>query len=101
MPAVSMMTKSSRSSVKAVSMASRVVPAMSETMTRSSLRMRLTSEDLPTFGRPTTAILMGPPSSCSASGSGSGRYLHISSSRSPIPSRFTEEMACGSPMPRA
>ena len=39
-------------------MASRVVPAMSETMTRSSPRMRLMREDLPTLGLPMTATLM-------------------------------------------
>ena len=38
-----------------MSIASRVVPASSETITRSSPRKRLTSEDLPTFGRPITA----------------------------------------------
>lgn len=44
-----------------------MVPAMSDTMVRSSLRMALTSEDLPALGLPTIAILR--PSrftSCSA-----------------------------------
>src|SRR5260370_1293704 len=35
-------------------MASRVVPARSETLTPSSPRIRLTSEDLPTFRRPSS-----------------------------------------------
>src|SRR3954453_17048152 len=37
------------------SIASRVVPATSETITRSEPSRRLTSVDLPTFGRPTSA----------------------------------------------
>ena len=73
MPAVSMMMNSSSPSTNRVSMASRVVPAISETITRSSLSIRLTSEDLPTLGRPTTAILTGPSSSFSSGASGSGR----------------------------
>ncbi len=36
-------------------MASRVVPAISETTNRSSPSSRLTNDDFPTFGRPTTA----------------------------------------------
>ena len=35
-----------------VSIASRVVPAISLTITRSSPNIALTSEDFPTFGRP-------------------------------------------------
>ena len=57
MPAVSISTYSCPSgAVNRVSMASRVVPAMSETITRSSPSSRLTSDDLPTFGLPVTAI---------------------------------------------
>ena len=97
MPAVSMMTKDSSPSEKRVSMASRVVPAMSETITRSSPRMRLTSELLPTLGLPTTAIWMGLSSSSSAPSS--GKSLHNSSRRSPKFMRLTEEMPIGSPMP--
>ena len=44
------------------SMASRVVPATLETMTRSSPRMRLTREDLPALGLPITATLMASSS---------------------------------------
>ena len=47
-------------------MASRVVPALSDTITRSSPRNLLTSEDLPTFGRPITASR----GACSASTAG-------------------------------
>ena len=39
-----------------MSTASRVVPATSLTSMRSSRRMRLTSDDFPTFGRPTIAM---------------------------------------------
>src|ERR1041385_4150754 len=40
---------------RTVSIASRVVPATGETITRSSPRMRLSNDDFPTFGRPTIA----------------------------------------------
>ncbi len=45
---------------------SRVVPAMFETMVRSSLRMALTSDDLPAFGFPTMAILRPVLATCSS-----------------------------------
>ena len=48
-------TSSRPSNSSGRSIASRVVPATSETITRSAPRNRLTSEDLPTFGRPITA----------------------------------------------
>ena len=44
--------------VTGTSMASRVVPAISLTITRSAPKIWLTREDLPTFGRPTTASFM-------------------------------------------
>mmetsp|Transcript_24712 Transcript_24712/g.42377 ORF Transcript_24712/g.42377 Transcript_24712/m.42377 type:complete len:216 (+) Transcript_24712:788-1435(+) len=40
------------------SMESRVVPATSDTMARSFASIRFSSEDLPTFGRPTRATLI-------------------------------------------
>ena len=55
MPAVSTSSSPRPSTSIGVSIASRVVPAMSETITRSRPRNALTSEDLPTFGRPITA----------------------------------------------
>ncbi len=51
------------------SMASRVVPATSgETITRSEPSRRLTSEDLPTFGRPSRARRTSSPAVASTSG---------------------------------
>ena len=55
MPAVSTSTSLRSPTSSGMSIASRVVPATSETITRSSPRKRFTSEDLPTFGRPITA----------------------------------------------
>ena len=49
-----------------VSIASRVVPATSVTITRSSPSSRFTSEDLPTFGRPIRASRVACSSSLSA-----------------------------------
>ncbi len=54
-PAVSMKRKSTPSMSRVSSMASRVVPAMSETMARSSPRSRFSSVDLPALGAPTIA----------------------------------------------
>ena len=48
-------------------MASRVVPATLETMTRSSPRILFTREDLPALGLPITATLMASSSSSSSS----------------------------------
>ena len=80
-----------------MSIASRVVPATSETITRSSPRKRLTSEDLPTFGRPMTA---SRTVSSSGSSSSSGRSAHERSSRSPLPRPCVADTAIGSPRPR-
>jgi len=60
MPAVSTSTKRCpSSSLKSVSMASRVVPLILDTMVRSRPTMEFTSELLPTFGRPQMATRMG------------------------------------------
>ena len=69
-PAVSMNRYLPFSFSKGLSTASRVVPATLETMTRSSPRMRLTREDLPTLGFPMTATLMTSSSSSSSSSGG-------------------------------
>ena len=66
-----------------VSMASRVVPATSETMERFLLARRFASEDLPTLGRPTMA--MESMSSSSSASSSSGKQATMSSRRSPVP----------------
>ncbi len=51
-PAVSTMRKCRRCHRSGASIASRVVPGMSLTSTRSSRSSRLTSDDFPTFGPP-------------------------------------------------
>ena len=55
MPAVSTMRNCRRCHISTASTASRVVPGISETIIRSSRSSRLTSDDLPAFGRPTIA----------------------------------------------
>ena len=55
MPAVSRNRKSTPPMLAHSSITSRVVPAISETMARSSFRSRLSSVDLPTFGAPAMA----------------------------------------------
>ena len=66
-----------------VSVASLVVPAIFETITRSSPEIRFINEDLPTFGLPMIATLI--ESSSSVSSISSGKYFIISSSISPVP----------------
>ena len=78
-------------------MASRVVPGTSLTIARSSRTMELISEDLPTFGRPTIAIVIGcstldSPSTRlpwtgvrSSMSAGEGSCSSIASSNSEIP----------------
>ena len=78
-PAVSMMVNGLPSRSKSMWMLSRVVPAISKAITRSSPRMAFTKVDLPTFGRPITA-----KTGCFASSSsfsGSGKVSKISSIR--------------------
>ena len=81
-----------------VSIASRVVPAISDTITLSSPTMAFTSDDLPTFGRPITAIRAAwssPGASASATSS------DTRSSRSPVPSPWVADTGTGSPRPSA
>src|SRR5215208_3556986 len=66
MPAVSTSTKVVPSRSRSVSIESRVVPGISETIVRSWPTRALTSDDFPTFGRPTIATV---PTSSSGSGS--------------------------------
>ena len=51
-PAVSIITNCWSSRTNAVSIASRVVPSMFETITRSSFKIALYKDDLPTLGLP-------------------------------------------------
>ena len=74
MPAVSTSSSVRPSTSIGVSIASRVVPATAETITRSRPRKALTRLDLPTFGRPITASRT-MSSSSSASSSSSGTQL--------------------------
>ena len=69
-PAVSIMVKGLPSRSKSMWMLSRVVPAISNAITRSSPRMALTKVDLPTLGRPIMANTgcLGASASSSASG---------------------------------
>ena len=63
MPAVSTRISSRPLNVIGRSMASRVVPATGETITRSEPAKRLSSEDLPTLGRPIRARRMASSAS--------------------------------------
>ena len=98
MPAVSTSRNFRPSTSRSVSIASRVVPASSETITRSRPRNALTSEDLPTFGRPITASRTRSSSASSTSSSG-GSSSTSRSSRSPVPSPWAAETGIGSPSP--
>mmetsp|Transcript_10012 Transcript_10012/g.40616 ORF Transcript_10012/g.40616 Transcript_10012/m.40616 type:complete len:235 (-) Transcript_10012:164-868(-) len=119
--AVSLLSSLSSSSARATasSMASRVVPATSDTMDRSSPTSRFSSELLPTLGRPTSAteIVVAESSYTAASSASSSRRRRAvaassrmrarsasiagsSASRtSATPLPWTAEHASGSPRP--
>ena len=80
-----------------VSIASRVVPGTSETITRSSPRSAFRRLDLPTFGRPRIATRIA--SSPTAVGPLPGSRATIASSRSPVPWPCRAESGIGSPSP--
>ena len=71
-------------------MESRVVPAISVTMVRSSPTNAFISEDFPAFGRPTTAK-RGKSSSISSLLSGLKKVSNLSR-KSPVPSPFMAEI---------
>ena len=98
MPAVSMKMKEPCFVSSRESMASRVVPATSETITRSSPKRRFTREDFPALGFPMTATRMA--SSSSSAASSGGKQATHASRRSPVPCPWTAETAMGSPKPR-
>ncbi len=81
-----------------VSIESRVVPAIGVTITRSSPSSRLSSDDLPTFGRPISASRVA--SSASALPVPGSRST-IRSSRSPVPRPWVADTGIGSPSPSA
>ena len=87
-----------RASRTASSTASRVVPGTAETTARSLPSSRLRIDDLPTFGRPTSATRTG--GFASGSGSTTGRPSSAASSRSPIPRPCSAEIGVPSPQPR-
>src|SRR5213078_4488570 len=68
---------------KTVSIASRVVPGWSETITRSSPSSAFSRLDLPTFGRPRIATRIA--ASVTAGRPRPGSRATIESSRSPVP----------------
>ena len=94
-------------------MLSRVVPGSSLAMTRSSPSRRLTRVDLPTFGRPMTAMRMAPESSrlrrcgvkpsstCSISVSQPCPWLAEMASGGPRPSRWKSAPARSGSSPSA
>ena len=65
---------------------SRVVPGRLLTIDRSSRSNRLSSDDFPTFGRPTMATATSGDSTGLAGSTACGSSLTTSSSRSPVPS---------------
>ena len=95
-PAVSIKIYFFPSFSNGVSMESRVVPAIGETITLFSPSRQLMSEDFPTFGLPITAIFVTSSSSSYAS---SGKLSTISSRTSPKLSMFAAEIGIGSPRP--
>ena len=97
-PAVSINTYSFPLYLMSVSIASLVVPAISDTITRSSCASLLIREDFPTFGFPIIAIFGRSSSSMPAASS--GKCFTTSSSISPSPSMEEAETGCGSPIPR-
>ncbi len=96
-PAVSINTYLPYSFSVKVSTASRVVPATSETIRRSSPKIRLITELFPALGLPITATLIASfqPSESASSLSG-GKYESARSSRSPVPLPCTDETGTGS-----
>ena len=97
-PAVSTIHTSWPSHSSNVSTLSRVVPGASCTREGVSPSNTLTSDDLPTFGRPTIASLVRR--SVSIRYSTRGRRFWIASSRSPVAVPCIADTAIGSPRPR-
>ena len=80
-------------------MASRVVPATSDTMERSPEVILFVSDDLPAFGRPMMATLTEGSSSSSWGTSSSCSLATTSSSKSPVPWPCIDDTGHGSPSP--
>ena len=75
-----------------------MVPAISETIERSSPAKALSKDDLPTFGRPIKATLRYP--SCTCARPTSGRCATTLSNRSPLPRPCKADTKYGSPNPK-
>ena len=99
-PAVSMATSACPSISKRTSMESRVVPAISLTMQRSSPASAFTNELLPALRRPTSAIFISAGASA-LPGSGSGTMAHSLSIKSRRRKFVSAETIMGSPNPSA
>mmetsp|Transcript_429 Transcript_429/g.1067 ORF Transcript_429/g.1067 Transcript_429/m.1067 type:complete len:483 (-) Transcript_429:9-1457(-) len=82
--------------VTSVSTASRVVPLMSHTITRSSPQIAFSRLLLPTLGRPTIAIDSGGSASSSSPPLGGGNDWTSASSISPVPEPVMALMGMGS-----
>ena len=100
MPAVSTMRNCCLCHFRIESTGSRVVPAISLTTMRSSLRSRLTSDDLPTLGRPMIATFVSS-GSAGASDLPTARRLTTASSRSPTPVPCSEAIGITGSKPSA
>src|SRR6266851_3648771 len=98
MPAVSMRTTGIPSYTSSVSMGSRVVPGTGLTRARSSPSSALSSDDLPTFGRPMMAS-RSAFSSAGGSSSGGGSASSTLSRKSPTPIPCWAETSEGSAKP--
>ena len=101
-PAVSTSTYGRPSTVTSVSTASRVVPGTESTTTRSCPAIAFTSEDFPTFGRPTTQSRIGPASSSSsaAPSEGAGSRIDNASISSATPRPCSAETSRTGSIPR-
>ena len=85
MPAVSTMRNCLRCHISSESTESRVVPGTSETIIRSSRSNRLTSDDLPAFGRPTIATAVSRCSGSWVTRGAFGTCARMASINSPTP----------------
>ena len=90
-------TKREPSRSNSVSIASRVVPGTSDTITRSSPRIAFSRLDLPTFGRPRIATRIASSPTCD--GPAPGNRATTASSRSPVPWPCSADSGIGSPRP--
>src|SRR5450830_1473694 len=96
-PAVSTKRYSRPPRDRRTSIESRVVPAISDTITRSAPTSAFTSDDFPTFGRPTIAIGSGSVRVSGSRSDGSTVSIASSSSSAPVPWSAETPMTFGKP----